>query len=88
MIDCLLVRGILRDNCLMRQLSLFTPAQLVDMRDRTASRNYSPSRDEFRREHERHRAWGLARRHAERLRRLRSAPRNPPSHEPHRARPP
>ena len=54
----------------MRQLSLFTPAQVAGMRDRTASRNYSPGRDQFRREHERHRAWGLARRHAERLRRL------------------
>jgi hypothetical protein len=59
----------LRDNCLMRQLSLFTPAQVAGMRDRTASRNHSPSRDQFRREHERHRAWGLVRRHAERLHR-------------------
>ena len=40
------------------------------MRDGTRSRNYSPERDEFRRTHERHRAWGLARRHAEKLRRL------------------
>jgi hypothetical protein len=40
------------------------------MRDRTASRNYSPERDQFRREHERRRAYGLQRRHAERLRRL------------------
>lgn len=40
------------------------------MRDRTASRNYSPFKDEFRREHERRRAWGLKRRHAERLRRI------------------
>jgi hypothetical protein len=56
----------------MRQLSLFTPAELAGMRDRTASRDYSPGRDEFRREHQRHRVIGLARRHAERLRRLRS----------------
>jgi hypothetical protein len=43
------------------------------MRDRTAARRYSPERDEFRRDHERQRAWGLQRRHAERLRRLRAA---------------
>jgi hypothetical protein len=55
----------------MRQLQMFTTSQLAKMRDRTASRNYSPERDEFRRTHERHRAWGLARRHEERLRRLR-----------------
>jgi hypothetical protein len=42
----------------MRQLQLFTSAELGRMRDRTASRNYSPEKDEFRREHERHRAWG------------------------------
>jgi hypothetical protein len=41
------------------------------MRDRTRSRNYSASRDEFRREHERHREWGLAQRHARKLRRIR-----------------
>ena len=54
----------------MRQLQLFSTTQLATMRDRTASRNYSPERDEFRREHERHRAWGLERRHAERMRQL------------------
>jgi hypothetical protein len=43
------------------------------MRDRTASRSYSPAGEEFRREHERHRAWGLTQRHAERLRRLRGS---------------
>jgi hypothetical protein len=37
----------------MRQLQLFTSAALAKMRDRTASRNYSPAHDEFRREHER-----------------------------------
>ncbi|REF98500.1 hypothetical protein DFJ67_4518 [Asanoa ferruginea] len=41
------------------------------MRDRTAARNYSPAGEEFRREHQRHRAWGLTRRHADRLRRAR-----------------
>ena len=45
------------------------------MRDRTKARNYSPERDEFRRDHERRRAFGLARRHAERLRHARSQPR-------------
>ncbi len=41
------------------------------MRDRSASRRYSPAREEFRREHARHRVWGLAQRHAAKLRRLR-----------------
>ena len=58
-----------------RQLSLFTTAQVAVMRDRTASRNYSPQRDEFRRRHEEHRARGLARRHAARLNRIRGATR-------------
>ena len=40
------------------------------MRDPTKSRNYSPAREEFRREHERRRKWGLMYRHAEKLRRL------------------
>jgi hypothetical protein len=60
----------------MRQLQMFTTAELAVMRDRSASRNYSPAAEEFRREHERHRAWGLARRHAERLRRVRDNPRD------------
>lgn len=55
----------------MRQLSLFSRSEISGMRDRTASRNYSAARDEFRREHERHREWGLKRRHAERLRQIR-----------------
>jgi hypothetical protein len=50
--------GRARDNGLMRQLQLFTTAQLATMRDRTRSRKYSPQKDEFRREHERHRDWG------------------------------
>jgi len=41
------------------------------MRDRSRARNYSASRAEFRRAHERHRAWGLQRRHSERLRQVR-----------------
>src|SRR4051812_7977388 len=55
----------------MRQLQLFTTAQLATMRDRTASRNYSEKAEKFRRDHERRRRWGLIQRHAERLRRLR-----------------
>jgi len=51
----------------MRQLQLFTPAALAEMRDRTAARNYSPAREQFRREHARHRTWGLIQRHAQRL---------------------
>lgn len=61
----------------MRQLQFFTTAELAAMRDRTASRRYSPAREEFRREHHRHRVWGLARRHAERLRRVSGASRAP-----------
>jgi hypothetical protein len=54
----------LRDNIPMGQLQFFTSAQLATMRDRTRRRNYSPSGEEFRKEHERHRAWGLQQRHA------------------------
>jgi hypothetical protein len=43
------------------------------MRDRTAARNYSPEKEEFRRDHERRRAWGLKRRHARKLAHLRAA---------------
>ena len=57
----------------MRQLQLFTTAEVAGMRDRTASRRYSPGREAFRRDHERRRAWGLKRRHAERLHRSRTA---------------
>jgi hypothetical protein len=53
----------------MRQLQLFTTAELATMRDRTRSNRYSPASEEFRRTHQRHRAWGLTQRHAERLRR-------------------
>src|SRR5687768_13702287 len=53
----------------MRQLELFTVAELSAMRDRTRSRRYSPANEQFRREQARRRAWGLARRHAEKLRR-------------------
>ena len=68
------------NNSGMRQLELFTRAQLTEMRDRTLSRRYSPAAEAFRIEHARHRKWGLARRHAEKLRRLHetSADRRPP----------
>src|SRR5689334_7666783 len=51
-------------------MGLFTRSQVAEMRDRTLSRRYSPAAEEFRREHERHRAWGLAQRHALTLRHL------------------
>ena len=57
--------------CGMAQLQLFSRAELAGMRDRSRARNYSASRDEFRRAQAGRRAWGLQRRHAERLRRLR-----------------
>jgi hypothetical protein len=55
----------------MRQLSLFGRAEITAMRDPTMSRNYSPAGEAFRREHARHRAHGLRRRHAEKLARIR-----------------
>jgi hypothetical protein len=54
----------------MRQLELFSRAQLSVLRDRTRARNYSPEADAFRRAHERHRAWGLRQRHAQKMIRL------------------
>ena len=54
----------------MRQLQLFTSAELARMRDRTKSRNHSPERDKFRREHGRHRQWGLIQRHARKRRQI------------------
>ncbi|MBM2613950.1 hypothetical protein JIG36_00075 [Actinoplanes sp. LDG1-06] len=66
----------------MRQLQLFTSSELAKMRDRTKRRNYSEAGEEFRREHERHRAWGLAQRHAARLRYLRNLDRDRPSDRP------
>ncbi|MCW2141604.1 hypothetical protein BXY51_006188 [Actinoplanes cyaneus] len=55
------------DNQMVAQMSLFNRAELAGMRDRTLSRNYSAEAEEFRREHERHRAWGLRQRHARKL---------------------
>ncbi|MCW2143603.1 hypothetical protein BXY51_008200 [Actinoplanes cyaneus] len=56
-----------RDNQMVAQMSLFSRAEVAGMRDRTLARNYSAEREEFRREHERHRAWGLRQRHARKL---------------------
>src|SRR3954471_17960542 len=55
----------------MAQLELFSRSQIAAVRDRTASRNYSPAGEAFRREHERHREWGLRQRHGRRLMYLR-----------------
>jgi hypothetical protein len=56
----------------MRQIQLFSRSQIAEMRDRTAARNYSAEADRFRRVHARHRDWGLAQRHGEKLRRIRA----------------
>jgi len=63
----------------MPQMSLFSRSEIAGMRDWSAARNHCPERDAFRREHERHRAWGLRRRHAEKLRHVRSAPPEAPA---------
>jgi hypothetical protein len=47
----------------MAQLSLFSRSQVAYWRDRNSSRNHSPEREQFRREHARHREWGLRQRH-------------------------
>jgi hypothetical protein len=60
----------------VRQLQFFTAAQMAVMRDRTARKNYSAEAEEFRREHARHREWGLVQRHGEKLRRLRNSRRD------------
>jgi outer membrane biosynthesis protein TonB len=58
------------DNLSVGQMSLFGRAELTAMRDTTRRRNYSPRNEAFRREHKRHRDWGLTQRHAEKLRQL------------------
>jgi len=58
-----------------QQLQLFTRPATAAMRDRTKARNYSPEKDEFRRDHARRRQWGLARRHAQKLCRSRGCSR-------------
>jgi hypothetical protein len=60
----------LRDNPAVGQMSFFTAAQTVSMRDRTKRRNYSPEAEQFRLEHAVGRSWGLRQRHAGKMRRL------------------
>jgi hypothetical protein len=55
----------------MSQLQLFSRSEVAAMRDRSGSRKYSAERDEFRRDHQRRRRWGLGRRHALKRCRLR-----------------
>jgi hypothetical protein len=52
---------------MVAQMSLFSRGELAGMRDRTRARNYSAEAEKFRRDHERHRAWGLRQRHARKL---------------------
>jgi hypothetical protein len=52
---------------MVAQMSLFSRGELAGMQDRTLARNYSAEAEEFRREDERHRAWGLRQRHARKL---------------------
>jgi len=61
------------------QMSLFNRAEIAGMRDWSAARNHCPERDAFRREHERHRAWGLQQRHAAKLRHVRRERSAPPT---------
>jgi hypothetical protein len=72
-----------RDNSCMRQLQFLTTAQLATMRDRTRRRDHSTTAEEFCCEHKRHHAWGLAKRHAEKLRRVRDGTDTPAQHSEH-----
>ncbi|MDR7326200.1 hypothetical protein J2S44_006450 [Catenuloplanes niger] len=63
------VIAVLCEDFFMRQLQLFTSSELATMRDRTASRNCSAVRDEFRKVQQERRYWGKRRGHIERLRR-------------------
>ena len=72
----------------MGQLSLFSRGEIAGMRDWSAARNHCPERDAFRREHERHRVWGLQRRHAAKLRHLQQHRSEPPSVTATRSAPP
>ncbi len=56
-----------------RQLELFTRSELASMRDRTRALNYSPEGEQFRRDHERHRRWGLDQRYGFKMMELRRA---------------
>jgi hypothetical protein len=67
MIQCLPVASGLRDDVSVSQMELFSRAQLAAMRDRTRRRNYSAEAEQFRRDHQRHRAWGLQQRQDRKL---------------------
>ncbi|WP_433606364.1 SDR family NAD(P)-dependent oxidoreductase [Dactylosporangium sp. CA-139114] len=54
----------------MGQMQLFSARELAAMRDRTKAKHWWPGKDEFRKEAQRRRDWGLVRRHAEKLRRI------------------
>ncbi len=54
-----------------RQLEFFSRSELASMRDRTKARNYSPEAEQFRRDHKRHRDWGLTQRHGFKMMELR-----------------
>ncbi len=55
----------------MAQLAFFSRSEIASWRDRAASRNYSPEGEQRRRDHARHREWGLRQRHGRRLMHLR-----------------
>jgi hypothetical protein len=59
----------------MTQLELFPRPFTRALRDKSKDRRWSPEKDEFRRDHARRRNWGLKRRHAEKLCRLRGCTR-------------
>src|SRR3954470_5754755 len=49
------------------QRELFSRAEITAMYDATRRRNYSPAGERFRKEHQRHRDWGLEQRHRKKL---------------------
>ena len=51
----------------MSQLSLFSPAELAEMRDPAKAADYSPQRGAFHRAQQRRRDHGKAQRHAQRI---------------------
>ncbi len=55
----------------MRQIELFSRSELASMRDRARARNYSAEGERFRRDHARHRDWGLVQRNGLRMMQLR-----------------
>src|SRR3954452_15633138 len=49
------------------QRGLFSRAEITRMYDATRRRNYSAAGERFRKEHQRHRDWGLEQRHRKKL---------------------